>query len=127
MASRIVYVIDDDAGVLHSTAFLLQSLGCAFETFANPEEFLGAVDRLQPGCIVTDLRMPAMSGYELRRALLERSIGWPVVLMTSENGALGVSQAANRGFCGFLRKPFSPDELVAVLDTCFAMLEEPGA
>lgn len=123
MGERMVYVIDDDPAVLDSTAFLLGSLGYKADCFADPLHFLETVDQRAPGCVITDLRMPGMTGYELQRALLERSVAWPVVLMTSENGSLGTEKAAERGFSGYLRKPFSTDELVATLETCFAQLE----
>jgi two-component system response regulator FixJ len=123
MGARMVYVIDDDPAVLDSTAFLLASLGYKWNCFADARDFLDGVDERSPGCVITDLRMPEMNGYELQRALHERSVAWPVVLMTSENGSLGTDKAAERGFSGYLRKPFSTDELVAALETCFAKLE----
>ncbi|HET9810300.1 MAG TPA: response regulator [Sphingomicrobium sp.] len=123
MTMRIVYVIDDDSAVLHSTGFLLQSLGFEFDAFEDPDEFLAVVDKLQPGCVITDLRMPRLTGSELRRALLDRSIDWPVVMMTSENGTRTTDLVKSGGFSGFLRKPFSADDLVTILDKCFATLE----
>jgi two-component system response regulator FixJ len=123
----MVYVIDDDPAVLDSTAFLLASLSYKWDCFADPRDFLHGVDDRSPGCVITDLRMPEMNGYELQRALADRSVGWPVVLMTSELGSLGTERAAERGFSGFLRKPFSTDELVATLETCFAKLESRAA
>lgn len=119
MDRRIVYVIDDDAGLLHSTGFVLQSLGFEFELFASGEDFLGALDALQPGCILTDLRMPGMDGFELCSAAA-RSIDWPIVLMTSENGSMNATSASEHGFSGYLRKPFSPEALAEVLEACFA-------
>ncbi len=115
MPKSIVYLIDDDPTVLHSTAFLLQSLGIRAQAFLDPREFLAAVDGLEPGCVVTDLRMPHMNGSEVRQALLARSVDWPVVLMTSEDGAINEKTAASFGFAGFLGKPFSADRLLAVL------------
>lgn len=128
MARRIVYLIDDDPAVLHSTGFLLQSLGVAFEAFADPRQFLAAAEKLQPGFVITDLRMPEIDGFELRSALLDRSVSWPVVLMSSE-GRITAEHAEARGFAGFLYKPFSTDDLLAVLDACSRAVEPqmPGA
>jgi two-component system, LuxR family, response regulator FixJ len=124
MARRLVYVIDDDPDMLRSTAYLLEALGHGVECFDDGDAFLAAVASLQPGCILTDLRMPRVSGYEIKAALAERSVGWPVILMTSENGSETQDAAAARGFSGYLRKPFAADQLVAALDRGFAALDE---
>jgi two-component system response regulator FixJ len=119
-----VYVIDDDPDMLRSTSFLLRSMGYDVQTFADGTGFLAAFASLAPGCIVTDLRMPGVNGYELKAALDERSVGWPVILMTSESGADTAAQAAARGFAAYLRKPFPAEQLTAALDTGFAALGE---
>jgi two-component system response regulator FixJ len=124
MTGRLVYVIDDDPDMLRSTAFLLQSMGYGVECFAEGALFLGAVPSLQPGCIVTDLRMPKVSGYDLKSALDDRSISWPVILITSETGSETGRDASARGFTDYLAKPFSADDLAAALDKGFAALDE---
>jgi two-component system response regulator FixJ len=124
MELRLVYVIDDDADMLHSTAFLLRSMDCQVETFADGAAFLAAFPSLEPGCVVTDLRMPGVNGYELKAALDECSAGWPIVLMTSESGADTAAEAATHGFAAYLRKPFPADLLAAALDKGFAALSK---
>jgi len=124
MARRLVYVIDDDPDMLRSTAYLLEAMSHGVECFDDGDTFLAALASLQPGCILTDLRMPRVNGYELKAALDERSVGWPVILMTSENGSETSGRAAARGFSGYLRKPFTADQLVAALDRGFAALGE---
>jgi two-component system response regulator FixJ len=123
MDSRPVYVVDDDTGVLKSTEFLLHSLGFECDCFATARAFLAAVESLAPGCILTDLRMPDVNGIELLRALTTRSISWPLVLMTSENGPGAADRAAKAGFCAYLRKPFTADELCATLQRCSSMFD----
>ena len=113
-----IYVIDDDQGILDSTAFLLRSAGLECLCFRDPEAFLAAIDGLEPGCVLTDLRMPDMNGYELQQSLSEIAPSWPVILMTSENGSLDEGVAAARGFIGFLRKPFSYEALIAAIAAC---------
>lgn len=127
MTHRLVYVIDDDADILRSIALLLQSHGYAVEGFADGDLFLEALPSLQPGCIVTDLRMPRVSGYDLKSALTGRSIGWPMILMTSENGSQTATEASVRGFTGYLHKPFAADLLIAALESGFAALHESGS
>lgn len=122
MTDRRVYVIDDDPDFLQSIAFLLQTAGYAAECFADGDLFLDSLASLEPGCILTDLRMPTVSGYELRSALAARAITWPMILMTSENGAKTAAEATARGFAAYLHKPFSAEQLIAALDGGFAGL-----
>jgi DNA-binding NtrC family response regulator len=71
--------------------------------------------------------MPDVNGIELLRALAARSISWPVVLMTSENGPGAAERAAKAGFCAYLRKPFTADELCTALDRCLTMFDGKGS
>ena len=64
MAEPLVYIVDDDGQVLTSVGFLLQTLKIRCRTFAGAEIFLDSVDSLEPGCIISDLNMPGMSGIE---------------------------------------------------------------
>lgn len=124
MTRRLVYVIDDDPDMLRSTAFLLQSIGYGVRSFADGDLFLTALGSLQPGCIVTDLRMPKVGGYDLKTALAQQSVRWPVILMTSESDPETQREAAARGFAAYLPKPFTAEQLIAVLDRSFAALDQ---
>ena len=119
-----IYVIDDDRAVLESTAFLLAAHGFACETFASARDFLSAIDMLSPGCVLTDLRMPDIDGWSLRSALEERSIRWPVVLMSSDDQAELEGRALAAGFSGFVRKPLEPDALRLALERALAATAE---
>jgi two-component system response regulator FixJ len=110
-----IYVIDDDQAMLESTVFLLRSAGFECDCFRDARAFLQAIGTLEPGCVLTDLRMPEMNGYELQKALSEVAPAWPIILMTSENGSLNARAAAAHGFIGFLRKPFPADALLAAI------------
>ena len=120
---RCVYVIDDDQGVLDSTAFLLSALGYDCAIFAEGQAFLDAIETLAPGCIVTDLRMPRMDGFELASALHDRGIRWPIVMITSETGDQVEQRAGKLGFAALLHKPIDADLLVASLTEAFAAFE----
>jgi two-component system response regulator FixJ len=117
-----VYVVDDDPAVVESTAFLARALGHECTTFGSPDEFLERVGELSPGCILSDLRMPGMSGYELATALRAKAIGWPMLLMSSESGAEIDGAARAHGFSEFLRKPLDSAILAAALDRACAAL-----
>ena len=110
-----VYVIDDDAAVLDSTAFLLTAFGFECRIFPAANTFLAQVGELAPGCVLTDLRMPEIDGWALLAALRERAIDWPIVLMSSENGAELADRARASGFSQFVEKPIDGDKLVAAI------------
>jgi two-component system response regulator FixJ len=120
-------VIDDDLGVLQSTGYLLETLGYEVDCFRKPELFIAVAPTLNPGCVLSDLRMPGMNGYELRGSLRALSIEWPVVLVTSETGAEIEREVAERGFAAYIRKPVATKELVAILDNCFAEIARQAA
>lgn len=117
-----VYLIDDDEAALASTEFLLNALGIPATSFSDPYAFLHAVGSLAPGCILTDLRMPAMSGLELHAAVVKKSITWPVVLMSGHSAIETNMDSIDRGIFGMLEKPFTRAALVDILDRAYASL-----
>ena len=118
-----MYVIDDDPDVLASTAFLLPTLGYECRIFAAPEQFLAQAAALAPGCVLTDLRMPAMDGFQLAARIRTGGLDWPVVMMTSDNGPALTRRASEDGLNALLRKPLDVDRLAAALDEAFAALD----
>jgi two-component system response regulator FixJ len=127
MAQTPVYLIDDDEATLASTEFLLGALGVRAISFSDPFAFLHELTSLEPGCVLTDLRMPAISGLELHAALRKKGIGWPVVLMSGHSALDSSSDALDRGIFGTLEKPFTRDDLMKVLDRAFSELSESEA
>jgi len=115
-----VYVIDDDEGMLESTQFLLQALGIQSNVYSDPLAFLRAVGTLDPGCILTDLHMPSISGIELRAALTARGIDWPFILMSGNADV--EDRRPGAGILDLIEKPFTRGRLLAVLERAFAAL-----
>jgi FixJ family two-component response regulator len=121
LGGRCVYVIDDDQGVLESTAFLLGALGFECTTFVSPRSFLAEAPKLAPGCVLTDLRMPDVDGFALAVGLANQGFEWPVLLMTSDNGPELARRAAKQGFAALLRKPIDGTRLEDALARAFGM------
>jgi two-component system response regulator FixJ len=123
-----VYVVDDDESVLESVQFLLESFGIPSRLYPTPFAFLQELGSLEPGCLLTDLRMPSMSGLELHSAVRARELGWPVILMSAHFDGHGDAGASSENFLGHVEKPFTADRLFQVLDRAFAQLKvgEPG-
>ena len=83
MASNaVVHLIDDDEGVRQAVAFLLSSAGLAVRVHESALAFLDVLPTLQPGCIVSDVRMPGMDGLELQRRLKALGAKLPMIIMT---------------------------------------------
>jgi two-component system response regulator FixJ len=107
-----VFVVDDDAGVLNSLAFLLRTVGIRTETFASAQEFLQRYDPGAPGCLVLDVRMPVMSGLELQEKLREMGSTLPIIFLTAHGDVPMAVKAVQSGAVDFLQKPFHDQELI---------------
>jgi two-component system, LuxR family, response regulator FixJ len=112
-AQRIVHVIDDDEGLRESLAFLLRSAEFEVRSFDSAKAFLDELPDAALGCVITDVRMPDMSGIELLRRLKELKIGVPVIVITGHGDIALAVEAMKIGAADFFEKPFDDDLLVA--------------
>lgn len=115
-----VYLVDDDAAVRDSLALLLSLKGFLSQVFSNAETFLETYRPEGRGCLLTDLRMPGMSGLDLQRTLLQRGICLPVVLLTAHGDVATTRAAMKSGAYDFLEKPVDDEVLVDVLRSAIA-------
>lgn len=109
----IVHVIDDDEAIRQSLAFLLQAAKLEVKTYASATAFLDALPDAASGCVITDVRMPGMSGVELLRRLKELKISVPVIVITGHGDVALAVEAMKAGAVDFLEKPFDDDVLLA--------------
>lgn len=119
---RAVYVVDDEAGVRDSLSLLIASNGMDARVFPSATAFLDAEPDLPPGVVLTDVRMPGMSGLELIQALRTRERPRPAVVMTAHADVPLAVEALRSGAIDLLEKPFDPGELFASLETARARL-----
>jgi two-component system response regulator FixJ len=105
-------VIDDDEAMRESLSFLLDSAGIRARTYESAVAFLQQLDGLEPGCIVTDVRMPEMNGLELVRRLKERGVQQPVIVITGHGDVPLAVEAMKAGVIDFLEKPFDDEALL---------------
>jgi two-component system response regulator FixJ len=112
-----VHVIDDDDAMRESLAFLLDTAGLTAKTYESAVRFLALAGDLEPGCIVTDIRMPEMNGLELVRRLRERGVGLPVIVITGHGDVPLAVEAMKAGVVDFLEKPFDDERLLAAIRT----------
>jgi two-component system response regulator FixJ len=111
----VIHLIDDDDDVRHALAFLLTASGYAVRAYTSGDKFLEALPTLQPGCIITDVRMPGLNGLELQRALNIRQLKAPVIVMTG-HGDIGMAvDVMKAGAVDFLEKPVDDEALLAAV------------
>jgi two-component system response regulator FixJ len=109
----VVHVIDDDDEVRRSLGFLLRSVHIEAIVYASATAFLDTLPSVRPGCIVTDVRMPIITGIDLLRRLRELGVSLPVIVMTGHGDVPLAVEAMKNGALDFLEKPFDDESLVA--------------
>jgi two-component system response regulator FixJ len=107
-----VALIDDDDAVLQSLRQLLEGRGMQVRCFVSAESFLQCIGEEMPKCIVSDVRMPGLTGMELQQELKKRDAAVPVILITG-HGDIGMAvNAIKQGAFDFIEKPFDDERLV---------------
>ena len=118
-----VYLVDDDAAVRQALALLLSTYGMSVEAFADPQTFLAHLDPARPGCLLVDLRMPLVSGIQLKEKLQARGIAWPTIMMTGHGDVNACRRAFKAGVVDFLTKPVDEQVLLDALGEAGRILD----
>ncbi len=116
-----VILLDDDPAMRRSVTLTLELAGYRVQAFASGEEMLARLDVAQPGCLVLDLRMPGMNGWEVQEALNARGCMLPVVFISAFGDIPGTVRALKAGAVDFLEKPFSAEALIARIEEALAV------
>lgn len=111
-----IAIVDDDFRIRESLAGLFEAAHIRTDFFTSAEEFL-AGDPGHYACIVTDIKMLAMSGYELQRQVVNRQIESPVIFVSSRRDDDALRSASLLGNVAFLQKPFDGEELLELVQT----------
>ncbi len=119
-SNQVVHVIDDDADVRQSLAFLLSTEGFAVRMHESAVAFVKALPEAQEGCVLTDIRMPEMDGLELQRHLKATGSRFPVVVMTGHGDVPLAVEAMKAGAIDFIEKPFDDEVLLSAIRTALA-------
>ena len=114
-SSALVHVIDDDEAVRASLAFLLETAGFSCRTWDSAFAFLNSGETASSDCIVTDVRMPGMTGLQLVAELNARAVTTPVIVITGHGDVPMAVEALKRGVADFLEKPFDDEALLAAI------------
>jgi two-component system response regulator FixJ len=111
-AKDLVQIIDDDDALRDSLTFLLLSAGIEAKSYDSAASFLNDPQRGTSGCIITDVRMPGMSGIDLLRKLKSDGVTVPVIVMTGHGDVPLAVEAMKLGAFDFIEKPFDDDALL---------------
>ena len=111
----VVHVIDDDEAARQSLEFLLASADLDVRTYDAANAFLARMGEIEPGCVITDVRMPGMTGIQLLQHLQEVQAGLPVIVITGHGDVPLAVEAIKFGAIDFLEKPFDDEALLTAV------------
>ena len=115
MTKPTVFLVDDDASIRDALSLLLSLKGMRAQVFASAEAFLETYQPDWRGCLLTDLRMPGMSGLDLNQSLRKRGVSLPVIVLTAHGDVATARAALKSGAFDFLEKPVNDELLMDVL------------
>jgi two-component system response regulator FixJ len=111
----VIHVIDDDAAMRDSLAFLLDVNGFKSQVYESADVFLGGADRKTLSCVISDIRMPGLNGIELVRKLKDDGSSCPVILITGHGDVALAVEAMKAGAVDFIEKPFDDAALLGAI------------
>lgn len=116
LEKKHIFIVDDDESVRRALKFLMMTYGYNVSTFSSSEEFFSAVPNSEVGCLILDIHMPGLNGWNAQAKLKEKGSNRPVIIITGDkNGGLE-ERAKEAGAIGFLHKPFSDLDLVNLVN-----------
>ena len=122
-----VYLVDDDKAVRDALCLLLSTVGIHVKAFPGPEELLQALPALGPGCLILDIRMPAISGLKLQEKLNAAGVTWPTVVISGHGDIEACRKAFRNGAIDFLSKPVDEQDLIDAIQKGQAALGKAAA
>ena len=120
----LISVVDDDRSVVDAIVSLMESVGYAAKGFVSAEDLLRSPELRCTACLIVDVRMPGMGGFELQHRLEAENNRTPIVFMTAHGDSDVSAEALRRGAVAFLRKPFSQESLLEAVRS--ALMQWPG-
>ena len=127
MEQPLIAIVDDDESVRDATERLMRSAGFSAETFSRGADFLSSPGLSRTACLVTDLNMPGMSGFDLHRRLQSLGRSIPTILITGQPNENVRTQALSLGIICYLPKPFPDDDLIDSIHSALRSRRASGA
>ncbi|HET9337189.1 MAG TPA: response regulator [Sphingomicrobium sp.] len=125
MSDKIVHLVDDDDAIRRSAGFMLKTSGYQVKTYASGVELLKERE-IDPGCILLDVRMPEMDGLQVQKALQDRGLTHPVIVMTGHGDVTVAVQAMKAGAVDFIEKPFEKAQMLTAIEEGFSRIAQAG-
>jgi two-component system, LuxR family, response regulator FixJ len=125
-SETIIHIIDDDTAILTSIAGFLVTMGFGVRTYLSAQTFLESAGPNTTGCVVTDVRMPDISGLELVIKMKDRGLSLPIILITAYADISLTVEAMKRNVADLLEKPFNNGDLVKAIRDALANWKEPA-
>ncbi|MFI1329859.1 response regulator transcription factor [Streptomyces sp. NPDC020845] len=119
-----VYVLDDDEQLCQSLAWLLGSVHIRTECFTDADSFLAAFDPDRPACLVLDVRMPHMGGFQVQEFLAARNAVLPVVFVSAHGDIRMSVRALQQGAVDFLEKPYGPQHMLEAVQNALSLARD---
>jgi two-component system response regulator FixJ len=120
--AKLIHIVDDDDSVRRSVGFMLKTAGFLVKSYASGTELVRDAKKLEPGCIVLDIRMPGMDGLEAQQELQQLGVDLPVIIMTGHGDIPLSVRAMKAGAIDFIEKPFEKATLLAAIEQAFASM-----
>lgn len=115
--ARLISIVDDDFSVRRAVGRLVKAAGYAVETFATAHEFLDSFPSDRTACLVLDIHLNGMSGFDLEERLRAERVAIPIIFITAHDDAATRDRARESGAAGYLAKPFDGQALLDVIGT----------
>jgi FixJ family two-component response regulator len=113
--TSMITIVDDDASVARALQRLIRSAGYLVETFASAREFLGSRPSTRTACLVLDIYLEGMTGFELQEQMKLDRLAIPIIFMTAHDDATTRERVRRSGMAGYLVKPFDGQVLLAAI------------
>ena len=111
-----IYIVDDDESVCRALKVLLTTYDFEVKTFNSAQSFFDAVPFDEPGCVLLDIHMPGVDGWETQKRILESGSKRSVIFISAEKKDFAASRALEVGAVGFLQKPVNGQTLVDLIN-----------
>jgi len=107
-----IYIVDDDESICRALKYLVASFGFEVRTFLSAEDFFSAVPNEAPGCLIMDIHLPGLNGWDAQQRLMKKGSNRPIVFITADQTAGFKERALKGGAVGFFQKPINNQEFV---------------
>ena len=119
LEKKHIYILDDDESVLRSLKLLMVSYGFAVDVFSSAEKFFSAVPKSTSGCLILDINMPVVNGWDTLQRLSKIGYNLPVIVITADKDERFKEKVLKAGAVGFLQKPFEDHYLLHMVNQVF--------